>query len=275
MNRKEAYVFLSSTLKEPKNVLGILSLLLNIRKEDYVLDSSKELTLLEVQKIKEAIHRLNNDEPLSKILGTREFWSLDFYVTKDTLDPRPDTETLVELALELFPKNDRYHFLELGVGTGCIIISLLKEYLNSNGVGVDISDQALNIASQNRDAHGLQYRLDLLESNWFDGVTGQYDLIISNPPYIPTQEIESLDRVVKEYDPVLALDGGGDGLLPYEIIASKALDYVKPWGKIILEVGFGQAEDVKEIFKRYGFHFVKSRFDLGGIERALCFSGNI
>ena len=275
MNRKEAYIFLNSKLKESKNVLSVLSLLLKISKEDYILDSSKELTLLEIEKIKEAIQRLNNDEPLSKILRTREFWSLDFHVTKDTLDPRPDTETLLELALELFLKKDCYNFLELGVGTGCIIISLLKEYVNSNGVGVDISQSALNIASQNRDEHRLQDRLNLLESNWFDRVTGQYDLIISNPPYIPTLEIESLDRVVKDYDPLLALDGGGDGLRPYEIIASKALDYLAPLGKIILEVGFDQAEDVKEIFKRHGFYFVKSRFDLGGIERALCFSANV
>ncbi len=269
MNLKAAYAHILTTLIQKEEAKYLLCGILGISKEEYLRNVESTLTQRDIEVLNDAVKRHNLGEPLSKIIGKREFWSLEFKVTKDTLDPRQDTETLIEGVLEALPKEHKYRFLELGVGSGCIIISLLHEYTQSHGVGVDISPLALNVAKGNMSNHFLEKRLTLIQSSWFENVEGKYDLIISNPPYISTQEIETLNENVKNYDPHLALDGGENGLECYESIAQNAGDFLNPGGIITLEIGFGQAQDVIEIFKN--FKLLKIKKDLSHVERVLIF----
>ena len=232
------------------------------------------ITLHKHKEILESILRYLQNEPLSKIIGKREFWGMDFITTKDTLDPRPDTENLIEHILELLPRNKPYLFLELGVGTGCIIISLLSEYPDTHALGVDVSKEALLIAKKNKDLHNMD-RLSLRHSSWFDKVNGKYNLIVSNPPYIKSEDIQNLDENVKNYDPYLALDGGKTGLDPYIEIAKRSKDFLAPQGLVVVEIGFGQTQDVSKIFISQGFTHLHTKKDLSGIDRVLSFSHNL
>ena len=269
MNLKQAYDHVLTTLNQKEHAKYLLCSVLQISREEYILKSENHLTQTQIEDLQDAVKRNNLGEPLSKIIGRREFWSLEFKVTQDTLDPRQDTETIIEAVIETLPKGQSYSFLELGVGTGCIIISLLSEYIQSNGVGVDISTLALNVAKENMSYHCLESRLTLVQSSWFENVTGKYDLIISNPPYIPYSEIITLEVNVRNYDPHIALDGGEKGLDHYQIIAQEAKKFLNPRGIIALEIGCGQAEDVTNIFKN--FNLVNIKKDLSNIDRVLIF----
>ncbi len=210
-------------------------------------------------------------EPLSKILGLKEFWSLPFKVSQDTLDPRPDSETLVEAVLKN-AKPGPLELLDLGTGTGCLLLSLLSELPDSSGLGVDLSRAALKIAQENAETLGLKGQATFLQSRWFENVESQFDIILSNPPYITTTEIETLAKEVKQYDPHLALDGGEDGLESYRQIASAAGNYLKPSGFLALELGQGQGEQVIHIFSDSGFALQSIHKDLAGIDRVVVFN---
>jgi release factor glutamine methyltransferase len=211
-------------------------------------------------------------EPISRILGVREFYGREFVVTPATLDPRPDTETLIALITESFmsPQGE-IRFLDIGTGSGAIIITLLAELPTAHGVAVDISQNALHVAKKNALRNGVSGRMQFHQGSWFDGVTGQFELIVSNPPYIPHAEIATLETDVKNYDPHLALDGGGDGLFAYRALASGASDFLARDGLIVVEIGAGQANDVTEIFTSHNFKLHLQRADLGGNMRALAF----
>jgi release factor glutamine methyltransferase len=211
-------------------------------------------------------------EPISRILGVREFYGREFVVTPATLDPRPDTETLIALITESFmsPQGE-IRFLDIGTGSGAIIITLLAELPTAHGVAVDISQNALHVAKKNALRNGVSGRMQFHQGSWFDGVTGQFELIVSNPPYIPHAEIATLETDVKNYDPHLALDGGGDGLFAYRALASGASDFLARDGLIVVEIGAGQANDVTEIFTSHNFKLHLQRADLGGNTRALAF----
>jgi release factor glutamine methyltransferase len=210
------------------------------------------------------------DEPVSKILGVREFYGRPFRVTAYVLDPRADTETLVELALEqALPAGG--HVLDLGSGSGALICTLLAEWPQATGVAVDLSPAALQVTEENARALGVDDRLTVLEGAWFAPVAGRFDLIVSNPPYIPSGDIAGLQPEVRAHDPHLALDGGPDGLTCYRAIAAGAAAHLAPAGRIIVEVGAGQAADVSSIFAGAGFHLSAERRDLGGHIRALQF----
>lgn len=209
-------------------------------------------------------------EPVSKILGTRDFHGRRFRVTADVLDPRPDTETLIELALGLEALPHR-RVLDLGSGSGALICTLLAEWPLAAGTAVDLSPAALAVTGANAAALGVAGRLMLLHGSWFAPVTGLFDLIISNPPYIPAAEIAGLEPDVRDHDPWLALDGGDDGLSCYRLIAVGAGAHLLPAGHIIVEAGAGQATDIQAIFEREGFALASQRRDLGGHVRALCF----
>ncbi|MGB8817837.1 MAG: peptide chain release factor N(5)-glutamine methyltransferase [Rhizobiaceae bacterium] len=223
-----------------------------------------------------ALLRRIEGEPVHRIIGARTFRGLNLALSKDTLEPRPDTETLVELVLDQLAASGMQgrplSILDLGTGTGAIGLSLLAALPNSSAVLTDISSGALETASANASAHGLAERVRFVCSDWFDGVEGQFDLIVSNPPYIATSIVPTLDRDVREHDPHLALDGGMDGLDPYRTLSAQASAFLHPHGLVAVEIGYDQAAQVIAIFEAAGFRLAELRRDLGGRDRALAFA---
>lgn len=223
-----------------------------------------------VEKYQQFLIRRLNHEPVAKIIGKKSFWKDDFIVNEHVLDPRPDSEVIIEAALELFAnKTKPYRFLDLGTGSGCLLLSLLKEFPNAIGIGVDISSDALKIAQANVESLSLQNRASLIQQNWGDSLVEKFDLIVSNPPYIPFKDIDNLAQDVKLYDPHLALNGGIDGLDPYHYLAKQLLQLLKKDSYAILEFGQGQGLYIREIFKQHGYQVHKMLIDLSGIERAI------
>ena len=224
----------------------------------------------EFELFQQLLARYRNDEPISKILNSKGFWKYDFYVNEDVLDPRPETELIIETVLKQFDVTEKLNFLDIGAGSGCILLSLLGEFKNSVGTGIDISEKAIAVARKN------QQRLNIKNANfenvsWNDfAPSTQFDVIVSNPPYIRTADIPSLDKNVREYDPLLALDGGETGLQPYQEITSLAKNWLKPNGIIVFEVGYNQAQDVRKILESNEYNSVQIAKDLAGIERVVC-----
>ncbi|MDE2385245.1 MAG: peptide chain release factor N(5)-glutamine methyltransferase [Alphaproteobacteria bacterium] len=227
-----------------------------------------ELNAGSLLKFNALLARRLQHEPISRILGHREFYGRRFAITPDVLDPRPDTETLVELALRHFPGPAR--FVDLGTGSGAIAITLCAENPNLSGLAIDLSAAALAVAEQNAKALGVDVALHFRQGRWFEGLEGQFDLIISNPPYI-RQDAELMPDV-SAFDPALALFGGEDGLEAYRAIAAGAAAHLAPAGQVMVEIGAGQAEDVTLIFSGQGFHQVEQAADLAGHPRALAFA---
>ena len=213
-------------------------------------------------------------EPVWRILGEREFWGLPFRLSPATLEPRPDSETIVEAALAQFAgrREEELKLLDLGTGTGCLLIALLSELPRARGLGIDLSDEACRTAAANAVLNGVDGRVTFRQGSWTDGLTGRFDLIVSNPPYIPSAEIATLSVEVREHDPLLALDGGADGLGPYRLFASALPPLLAPGGVIVFEIGAGQGPDVVALMRAGGLEFRGSRNDLGGHERALIFT---
>lgn len=204
--------------------------------------------------------------PVAQITGRRDFWGRAFRVTSEVLDPRPETEALIEAALSGAPAR---RILDLGVGSGCILLTLLAEWPEATGLGVDISQAALAVARDNAHRLGVEARVALARSNWFGNVQGSFDLIVSNPPYIPRAEIAELAPEVRLHEPSLALDGGADGLDSYRVIAAGACARLAPGGRMLLEVGATQAEAVTRILDATSCGNVDPIHDLDGRIRVL------
>lgn len=218
------------------------------------------------------IRRRIAGEPLAYIIGGREFWSLPFIVTPATLIPRPDTESVIELVVKLFTgRNAPQQILDIGTGSGCLLLALLHTYGDARGVGVDISGAALKIASENAATLGLGDRAVMIEGGWSAKQPGPFDLIVSNPPYIPSGDIENLDVTVRAFEPLSALDGGIDGLDAYRHVLAEAFDILHDDGWLVLEVGIDQAAGVTEIARISGFIPGPGQPDIAGIDRALAF----
>lgn len=215
--------------------------------------------------------RRANGEPLARLIGRREFWSLDFALAPDTLVPRPETETLVEAALAVFPdRGAALRVLDLGTGTGALLAAFLSERPNALGIGVDLSDGAARQAHANLAALGLANRSAIIVGNWAEAIKGGFDLVLSNPPYISRAEIVALDTEVRVHDPLLALDGGGDGLDAYRAIARVLPRLLREGGRAILELGIGQEAEVAHLLEHVGLPpDGPARRDLGGIPRAI------
>jgi release factor glutamine methyltransferase len=212
-------------------------------------------------------------EPVSRILGQREFWSLRFAVGPGTLDPRPDSETLVAAVLtKIADRNASLALLDLGTGTGCLLLALLSELPQAHGLGVDISASALATATRNAETLGLVARVAFQEGSWTDGISAQFDVIVSNPPYIESTLIDALQPEVARHDPRAALDGGGDGLDAYRSLIPQAARRLKPGGLLALEIGAGQGGAVRNIAAAAGLRGLGSADDLAGIERCLLFT---
>ena len=219
-------------------------------------------------KIQAILDRRVAGESLGRILGYRDFWTSRFYLSPDTLEPRPDTETLIETALEGPPPR---RILDLGTGTGCILLSLLQEFPNAVGVGVDLAEGACVTARANAARLGLSERVTIVQGSWCDPLPedSRFDLIVSNPPYIPSAEIRNLQVEVKNHDPILALDGGKDGLDPYKILLSNLKKYLETNGIVLLEFGIGQVDDLTRIVADSGATLSRVVPDLGGVPRVL------
>ncbi len=240
-----------------------------LTRETLILDPSREVGTAEAERFRELIRRRADREPVSRIIGAREFYGRRFRVTPAVLDPRPDTETLVEAALKRMPPSARV--LDLGTGSGAIIVTLLAERSDATGLATDISSEALAVARENATALGVAERLTFREAPWFDGIGERFDLIVSNPPYIPRADIAALSADVRNFDPLLALVGGSDGLDPYRTIAAGAAARLKPGGSVAVEIGAGQADSVEGIFAAWGFRQFGRHRDLGGHIRCLEF----
>jgi len=204
-------------------------------------------------------------QPVSHIIGKRGFWNHEFMVSSDVLDPRPDTETLVGAALE----QPFETVLDMGTGSGAIIISLLAERPQAMGVATDVSAAALDIARRNAGRIGVADRVQFKESDWFLALSGRFDLIVSNPPYISESEMQDLAPEVRDWEPKLALTPGGDGLGAYRQIAARLHEFLAPNGRALFEIGYRQAEDVCAIFRAAGFKKAEVIKDLSGHDRVV------
>ncbi len=213
-----------------------------------------------------------NHQPVSKILGYREFYGRSFAVTCDVLDPRPDTEALIELCLSQFSPSADFSFIDLGCGSGAIGITIACERPHARGLCIDQSETALAVTRANAKALGVGNRLNMQKSDWFTSVSGTFDLIVSNPPYISSADIAGLAPDVRNHDPHEALDGGSDGLACYRAIAAGAGRHMAEKAGIIVEIGAGQAADITAIFARHGLVLRQQQADLAGHARALMFS---
>ncbi|AOO80781.1 peptide chain release factor N(5)-glutamine methyltransferase [Bosea vaviloviae] len=213
-------------------------------------------------------------EPVWRILGEREFWSLPFRLSPATLEPRPDSETIVEAALGVLAerRDQAISILDLGTGTGCLLVALLSECKAARGVGVDLSEEACETAAGNAERNGVGARARFRQGDWMAGLSERFDLIVSNPPYIPAGDIAGLDAAVREHDPLRALDGGEDGLVAYRALAAGLPRQIAPGGAVVLEIGAGQEADVVAIMAAMGLVHRGSRRDLGGHTRALIFT---
>jgi release factor glutamine methyltransferase len=238
--------------------------------EQIVARPEQALSSRESEAFDALIDRRAYREPVSQLLGRREFWSLDFVTTRDTLTPRPDTETLVDTALRLFPDRAAdLRFLDLGTGTGCLLLALLSEYPVARGIGTDASPAAAAIARRNVSAHRLDGRAQVIVGHWDEAIDGVFDMIVSNPPYIATAELARLDPEVARYEPRAALDGGADGLDAYRDLAPRVARRLAPAGFALLEIGLGQAADVESICVAAGLQVYGRACDLAGQERCV------
>jgi release factor glutamine methyltransferase len=224
-----------------------------------------------LKKLQDMAARRLRGEPVVRILGQKEFYGLAFTLSDATLVPRPETEMLVVRGLEVLDGRHHKSILDLGTGTGCIAISLLVESPSAHAVAVDLSPEALLTAQHNADRHGVEKRLSLRKGSWFEPLEAgeSFDLIVSNPPYIDTAEIEGLSPEVRDHDPRLALDGGADGLTAYRAILAQAAAWLKPDGVVLCEIGASQGFAVSSLFFKAGLRDVVVHKDLAGLDRVV------
>ena len=240
--------------------------------EDIVLHPDGVLLPTAIGRFDAMVEQRLRHQPVSRILGVREFYGRSFKVSPAVLDPRPDTETVIELALDVMKGRMVCRFLDIGTGSGAIAITVAGERPQWRGVALDISEAALAVAQVNAEALVVATRLEFVTGNWFPSGSDTFDLIISNPPYIISSAIAELSPDVRDYDPVLALDGGPDGLDAYRVIAQGAGARLSAQGLVVVEIGAGQETDVEAIFEGQGFSLVSSRRDLGTHIRGLAFA---
>ena len=216
------------------------------------------------------VERRLKREPVSRILGRKGFWKIMLNVTPDVLSPRPDTETILDIATLAFARNQPFTMIDLGTGSGAILLAVLAERTAATGVGTDISSEALAVAKENAANLDLEGRASFLRTEWATGFSDHsFDFVASNPPYIPSGDIAGLDPEVKDHDPILALDGGPDGLQAYRDLAPEIMRILKPGGTFAVEIGFDQGPQVKALFEEAGFGNVIVVKDLGDRHRVV------
>lgn len=237
---------------------------------EIVTDPYRVLTPQQEARLEDYLARRAGREPVSHILGRKGFWKIMLQVTPDVLTPRPDTETVVEYVLRDFPEHAAWHVLDLGVGSGAILLSILAERPAAKGLGVDVSEEALAVARENAANLGLAGRTALMRGDWTWGLgDATFDLVVSNPPYIASHVIEELEPEVRDHEPRLALEGGADGLDAYRTLAPEILRVLKPGGRFAVEIGYDQKDAVEALFRAAGADGVTTVRDLGDRDRVV------
>jgi len=263
MNIKDALHEASKILKKNEIISFKLDseiLMSKVFKRDrkfIILNVEKELKKDDLDEFNTLIKERSYGKPISYILGKKDFWKYEFEVRRDVLIPRPDTEIIVEETLKTLKNKSSLKILDIGIGSGCILLSILKEKKKSYGVGIDISKKCLDLSEINALKHGVRNRVKFYKSDIDNFNYGKYDLIISNPPYIKHIDYKYLDKDIKRFEPKLALDGGLDGLSEIRKVVKKSSKLIKTNGKLILEIGFDQKKEVKKILNSKGFYINK------------------
>ncbi len=271
MNRKEAYELGIKTLAEAgieeakSDTLLLMDALCRISRNDVLVHGEVELEEELTEAFKAALQKRCTHIPVQYITGVQNFMGLDFCVNEHVLIPRFDTEILVEEVMKNL--HDGFSILDMCTGSGCILLSLLKYSNNCEGLGVDISTDALAVANKNKEKLGIE--ASFIESNLFEQVTGKYDIIVSNPPYIRSDVISTLMEEVRDHEPILALDGTEDGLFFYRKIVEESPDYLNGGGMLFFEIGYDQAEDVSRLMEEAGYKDVTVVKDFAGLDRVV------
>ncbi len=247
----------------------LLSSTLKLDRSQLLLNLDKKINKIEKKNYFNFIERRKKNEPIAYITGYKEFWKNKFKVDKDVLIPRPDTEIIVEQVLNNLNINSSKKILDIGTGSGCILISILGERTKCTGVGVDISKNAIKIAKYNAKIQHIKNRIRFLNSDIDNFYLDKYDLIISNPPYVKLHNINSLEKDIKSFEPKVALNGGVDGYTKIRLIIKKSSTLIKKRGKLFLEVGIGQTRETLKLLKLYGFYKNKVVKDLANINRCI------
>jgi release factor glutamine methyltransferase len=247
---------------------------LNLDLTDLIFAAKRTLSTDEAAQITQFAARRLYGEPIARITGIKEFWGLQFTLSADTLVPRPDTETIVEAALDCLdtsgPRSRPLRIADLGTGSGAIMLALLSEFPNATGIATDINLAALQTARGNAERNGLAHRAHFVACDYASPLADGLDLIVSNPPYIPSDDIRGLDIEVRDHDPMRALDGGDDGYDAYRIIAPEAARLLAPGGFLVVEVGYDQSDTVAGLILDAGLELAgPAKTDLGGIKRAV------
>jgi release factor glutamine methyltransferase len=242
----------------------------NVSRTEIVTDPYRELTDAQMADYDALVARRARREPVSHIIGRKGFWKIMLSVTRDVLTPRADTETVVELVLRDFPEHMAFSVLDLGVGSGAMLLAILADRPAAKGLGVDISEEALAVARENAANLDLEGRVALLRGDWTFGLgDASFDLVVANPPYIASDEIETLDPEVRDHEPRMALDGGPDGLDAYRLLAPEILRVLKPGGLFAVEIGHTQGPAVEALFRQAGAEGVAVHKDLGLRDRVV------
>jgi release factor glutamine methyltransferase len=251
----DSEILLSSSIKKDKRHI--------------ILYPKEILNLEQLGKFKSLIERRKKGEPIAYLINKKEFWKDEFFVNKDVLIPRPDTELIIEQVLKIYSKDVQLQVLDIGTGSGCIILSILKERPNFYGTGIDISKKSINVSKFNTKQLNLMNRVKFFHSSVDNFKIGKYDLIVSNPPYIELLNLKYLEKDVVNFEPKLALNGGFDGFSKIRKVINKASILIKKNGKFIIEIGFNQKDIVKKILKEEGFYINKAIKDYGNNDRCI------
>ena len=238
-------------------------------KKHIILNPKEVLNSEQLGKFKNLIERRKKGEPIAYLINKKEFWKDEFFVNKDVLIPRPDSELIIEQVLKIYSKDDQLQILDIGTGSGCILLSILKERSNFYGTGIDISKKSINVSKFNAKQLNLTNRVKFFHSSVDNFNNGKYDIIVSNPPYIEQLSLKYLEKDVVNFEPKLALSGGFDGFSKIRKVINKASNLIKKNGKFILEIGFNQKNKVIKILKEEGFYVNKAIKDYGNNDRCI------
>ena len=247
----------------------LLSESINRDKKHIILNPKEILENKQLNNFNSLIERRRKGEPIAYLINKKEFWKNEFYVNENVLIPRPDTELIIDQVLKIYSKNSQLQILDIGTGSGCILLSILKERTSFYGTGIDISKKSINVSKFNANRLKLDNRVKFYNSDVDNFKIGKYDLIVSNPPYIELLSLKYLEKDVVNFEPKLALSGGFDGFSKIRKVISKASTLIKKNGKLILEIGFKQRNKVKGILKKEGFYINRTLKDYGNNDRCI------
>jgi len=273
---------IESAIKQANNILKknyiksslldseiLISKVINKNREYIILNLDKEIEEDDYLKFKSLVVERSKGKPMAYLTGKKYFWKYEFNVEENVLIPRPDTEIIIQQVLKIYKNKHKINFLDVGVGSGAILLSILKEKKGFLGTGIDISNNCLNVCKNNAYKLGVYERIKLFKSNIDNFSNGKYDLIISNPPYIKKLDLKKLDKDVKDFEPKIALNGGLDGLSEIRKVIKKSTELIKKNGKLIIEIAFNQKKEVKKILKDNGFYIIAVIKDLAKNDRCI------